>query len=227
MTDQEYLTDEERDLVFFIERFHAVTGVPPEETSMVDYLKSLNYSTTPVALQEILANSLFIKSMEARGIVLGPRVAKGVLTPRQMAAASTMANYVDRRSDGKKLQDLGISTAEYGTWLQDDNFVNYLQGRVERLLNNTTHEAHLGLIRGVRNGNVQAIKLHYELTGRYNPDKEKAVNLRVILSRVIEVIQKNVKDPEALASIGQELNQIAVEATVSQTIKGTAVARRE
>lgn len=199
------------------------------DDSMIDYLKSLGYNVTKKELETFKNNPLFKKSLDSRGIVIDASyVSSGKLTSRQMTAASVMSNYVDRRSDEKKLRDLGISSTEWSTWMLDEKFVTYLQGRTERLLGNSIHEAHMGLIRGVRQGNVQAIKLLYEVTDRYNPDKDSQVNVRMLLGRVVEVIQKHVKDPQILNNLAQELTQVAIEATPigDRTIPGTAVARK-
>lgn len=225
---RKFLSDKERELVLFIERFHSLTGVAPDENSMVDYLKSINYKVSKSELSVMVKEPLFVKSMEARGIVLALGYKLGQLTIQQMTAAAVMTNHIDRRSDEKKLRDMGITTQEWSSWMLDEQFVSYLQGRVEKLLGNSVHEAHMGLIRGAKQGNVPAIKLLYEITNRYNPDKESTVNVRMILNRVVEIIQKHVKDPEILVSMAQELTQLAIEASpvAEKTIPGMAVARR-
>lgn len=224
-----FLKEKERDLILFIEKFHSLAGVTPADDSMMDYLKSLGYNINSQELEIIKENPLFKKSLDARGIVIGKSYAEaGRLSVKQMTAAAIMTNYTDRRSDEKKLRDLGISSSEWQTWLLDEKFYTYLQGRTERILGNSVHEAHLGLIRGVRQGNVQAIKLLYEITDRYNPDKDEQVNVRVLLGRVVEVIQKHVKDPEVLTNLARELTQVAIEASPigDRVIQGTAVARK-
>lgn len=229
LKEAKFLNDKERELVLFIEKFHSMAGVVPLEDSMLDYLKSIGYNVTKQELKTFIENPLFKKSLDARGIIIGESyVNAGKLTMKQMTAAALMTNYTDRRSDEKKLRDLGISSTEWSTWMLDQKFVEYLQGRTERVLGNSIHEAHLGLIRGVRQGNVQAIKLLYEITNRYNPDRDEQVNVRLLLGRVVEVIQKHVKDPQVLSNLAQELTQVAIEASPigDRTIPGTAVARK-
>jgi hypothetical protein len=219
MADKKYLTEIERDLVIFIEKFHSMTGIPPEEVAMEDYLKSIGYNVTPVAIKEMLDNPLFKKSMDSRGIILGSEYKTGKLTVRQMTAAQVMTNIFDKRSDAKKLSDIGVSTTEYAGWMQEQNFYDFVIGKTERLLGNSVHEAHLGLIRGVKSGNVPAIKLLYEITNRYNPDQESQVNMRLLIGRFVEVIQKYVKDPEVLENMARELQLIAYEAS-PQVVRG-------
>ena len=70
----------------------------------------------------------------------------------------------------------------------------------------------MGLMRGVNQGNTASIKLYYEMTGRYNPNEENQVNVRLLIGRVLEAIQKHVRDPNTLNSLAIELSQLAIEA---------------
>jgi YesN/AraC family two-component response regulator len=68
------------------------------------------------------------------------------------------------------------------------------------------------LLRGVNKGNTASIKLYYELTGRYNPNEEQNVNIRILIAKMLEVIQKHVRDPNTLNQLAVEFSQIAIEA---------------
>jgi hypothetical protein len=67
-------------------------------------------------------------------------------------------------------------------------------------------------MRGVRQGNTSAISLYYKLTGRYDPDQENQVNVRMLIGRILEAIQKHVQDPETLNRLAVEMSQLAIEA---------------
>lgn len=200
----------QKEAVLFIERYHSVAGLFPEDSDIIEYLK-INKGFTElnsVSIINLKENEFFLKSMEARGIP----VDNSSLTARQMAAASLMLNLTDRRSDEKKLRDLGISTEEWTTWMQNKNFAKYMQDRSEALIANSLHEAHMGLMRGVRQGNTSAIGLYYKMTGRYDPDQENQVNVRLLIGRILEAIQKHVRDPEVLNRLAVEMSQLAIEA---------------
>lgn len=220
MTEVEsgYLEDWQRDAIYFIERHHSVAGTIPKDDDIIEYLKyTKNHPNINVVSIDILKSSpLFKASMESRGLVLnyGEGELRHVfdLTQRQMAAASLMLNPKDRRSDEKKLRDLGIATEEWNNWIQNKTFAEYLRERSEVLVNNSMHEAHLGLMRGVVQGNTASIKLYYEMTGRYNPQEEQNINIRLLIGQVLEAIQKHVRDPGTLNSIAIEMSQIAIQA---------------
>lgn len=222
--DVQYFEPWQTDVVLFIERVHSVTGAVPKDADILEYIRFTKKNPDfPVAkLSEFKEDPRFLTSMESRGIP----VAENILTAEQMAAASVMLNLTDRRSDEKKLRDLGISTEQFSNWMQNSVFAEYMRQRSEVLITNSTHEAHMGLMRGVRSGNTASIKLYYEMTGRYNPEADNQVNLRVFIMRVLEAIQKHVRDPTVLNALSIELSQLSLDAanpnspSVANTIKG-------
>lgn len=199
----ETLTDIELDLVFFIERFHSSTGAAPTVAQINQRFTGL----TPQLMEDFRTNPLVQKSFQARGIIYPPAADR--FTSEQMHAASVMLDLIDRRSDEKKLRDIGVSTRQWATWLQDDNFAAYLRDRSEKLLENSTHEMHKGLLKGVRQGNLAAVRTAYEITGRYDPNKVEQVDLRAVLHTFIEVLQKYIKDPVLLHAIAMDLSSVA------------------
>jgi hypothetical protein len=197
------LSDAELDLIFFIERFATSNGVAPTRAQIDMRFTGLN----DAFFEAFQSNPLVQKSFHARGIQWPP--AGDHLSPEQMHAVAVMTDLVDRRSDEKKLRDLGITTRQWATWLQDDYFAEYLRDRSEKMIANSTHEIHRGLMKGVRNGNVASVKLAYELTGRYRPNEESQIDVRRVLHTFIEVIQKYVKDPIVLHKIAMDLSNAA------------------
>lgn len=198
----DWLSDAQMEMVFFIERFHAMQGEVPDDEIMHKRFKLGDGELTNFKLHPLVA-----KSMSFRGIVYPPL--REHFTDRQMAAVAMMTNYTDRRSDEKKLRDVGITAREWATWLLDDKFQEYLTSRSERMLAGAQHEAHLGLIKGMRNGNVASVKLYNEMTGRYNPEADNQVNIRMLLHSFIEILQRHISDPVMLHRIASELTQAA------------------
>jgi hypothetical protein len=213
----EFLEPWQREAVLFIERQHSTTGAVPPDNDIIEYLKFLKFPVNSEHIDNLKDNKLFQASMQSRGIVVntnedGQLMDVKTLTQRQMAAAAIMLNLTDRRSDEKKLRDIGVSTEEFSTWMQNAQFVEYMRQRSEQLIASSVHEAHMGLLRGVRQGNTASIKLYYELTGRYNPNEENQVNVRLLIGRVLEAIQKHVKSPDTLNALAIDLSQLAIEA---------------
>lgn len=205
----ETITETELDLVHFIERFHASYGSTPSDEKLRQRFDGL----TPELLRDFKENPLVIKSFKARGIMYPPM--EDMFTADQMHAIAAMTDLVDRRSDEKKLRDIGVTTRQWATWLLDDQFAQYVNARAEKLLANSNFEGHKALLKGARNGNVNSAKMLYEITGRYNPNAEAQVDVRTILYTFIEILQRHVKDPSTLNAIAMELGQVASVETIA------------
>lgn len=227
--EQQYLKDWELDVVNYIEKVHSTTGTVPSDNAIIDYVNENNkVFINSSELARLKINPLFKASMEVRGIVVNYSPDAELndvteLTPRQLAAAAVMMNISDRRSDEKKLRDIGVSTEEWTNWLQNITFSEYLRDRSEVLVNNSIHDAHIGLLRGVKQGNTASIQLYYKLTGRYDPDAESNVNVRLVIGRVLEAIQKHIRDPQTLNALAVEMSQIAIESGSSPVAKSNTI----
>lgn len=201
-TSPDYLSDRQMDVVFFIERYHALEGKVPTSQIIHD-----RFELFEGEYESFTRHPLVAKSMKHRGITFP--AAEDVLSPEQMSAIAAMLDYTDRRSDEKKLRDVGITTRQWTTWMLDDTFSDYLRERSERMLLNSQHEAHKGLLKGVRNGNVASVKYMNEMTGRYNPEADNNVNIRALLMGMIEILQKYIQDPIVLHGIATEMMNAA------------------
>lgn len=216
-------------IIDFIEAYHTTNGEFPGRSVIIRAIKiadpEANYD--PGELDALLEDDNFIKSLNERGIVPPWKMATSPvgLTTEQLAAVAVLNNPKDRRSDQKKLADLGISMRKYSGWCHDKRFSNYMKISANALLENMEAEAHMGLIRSLGNNNTQAQKLYFEMTGRWNPAYESSVNVQVLMTRFVEIIQKHVHDPQVLQGIAADLQLAAVETgAVNQqrTIAGSA-----
>lgn len=202
MTEIATLSDIDFELIQFVERFHGTVGRTPTEAEL-----NHRFELEDGVLAAFKINPLVKKSFSRRGIFFP--APEDVFSDAQMHAVAAMTDIYDRRSDAKKLSDIGVSTRQWSTWLQDDAFAEYVNSRTEKLLEHATFESHKGLLKGVRNGNVAAVKLAYEVTGRYRPNEEQQIDVRRLLHTFIEVLQKHVKDPTLLHVIAMDLSNVA------------------
>lgn len=211
--DNSYLSDQFMDMVFYIERYHSTMGEAPTDENL-----NRRFGVEQPTIEEFKIHPLVQKSLKHRGIVY-PRY-EDRLNDRQMAAVAAMLNYTDKRSDEKKLRDIGITTREWHGWLLDDAFAGYVRDRSEKLLANSQHEAHLGLIKGIRTGNIAHVKLYNEMTGRYNPEAESNFNVRLLLGKFIEILQKHIQDPAVLNVIAMEITNAAAREQMGNPVGG-------
>lgn len=194
----------------------------PEQLSIVNYYEEWYHSNedinckqpdiekmsqalkmTPTELFTHLGLEPVKAALERRGISL-PGTIQG-LSAEQLAVANVILDFTDDRPQKKKLADFNISTQRYNGWLKQPAFQQYIRGRAEALLGNVQHEAHAALLKNVQRGDLNSIKLYYELTGRWSPRTQGDVNVQLLIMRVIESVQKNVKDPVAIQAIANDI----------------------
>jgi hypothetical protein len=182
-----------------------------------------------------LLKEAFQNALSEQGIVL--RSAKDgfkarTLTAEQLAAANTLLDLADTRSQKKKLQDLGISTVKYNSWLKDPVFKDYLMQRAENTLGDHGHEANLALLDAVRSGNIQAIAYYNEMTGKFVPESKRGatksaqVDVQGIIVSIIEIIQQEVTDLPTQEAIGKRLMNL-IQATQMANALTTAATPQE
>jgi hypothetical protein len=129
-----------------------------------------------------------------------------VLTDKQVAAISLITNFSDTRPNAAKLTAIGVTPEEYNGWLSNPEFKKELTNRADDILDNVYPEAQAALAKKVKTGDITALKFYYEITGR--AQSPEVVNMKLTMIRVIEAIQKHVKDPEILQAIASEINAV-------------------
>lgn len=176
------------------------------------------FGFTKKYFRECMADERVQEALEERGISLRDfHVEPGswqskALTPEQLLVANTMLDITDTRSEKKKLQDLGVKTTQYQTWLRDPVFSNYLRTRAEAMLGDNQYDVHLALVSEAKAGNIKAIQYLNELNGRFisqagrNGNAESAVvNLQNMIVRIVEIVQDEVDDPATQLRISEKL----------------------
>lgn len=201
------LSDSQRYVITFIEQQYALNGVVPSAEYIAEQF-------TDVSLTGLYNSAEFCAALERRGIP-NPKPPKtiqgpvGVLTAQQLLVANTMLDFRDTRSNKNKLKDLECDTQTYQTWLKDPAFSNYIQTRAEQLLGESGHEVNLALIQRAGTGDTNAMRLYYGITGRYSerPDNS-AIDVALVLIKVLEVIQRHISDAETLEAIAGDLSNL-------------------
>lgn len=188
------LTVEHRSLLTFIEQYWYQNQAYPSAAAFNRWAEESSLTFPKVRSLELD----LIDYLAKRGIT--PSKADTKLTQEQLAAANLILNYTDRRSKANKLKALGITPTQWDGWLRQKIFKEYLANRTGEMLDLNTDVAHTGLLGAVERGEAAALKLYYEMTGHYRQDSPQA-NINVIMTLLIEVIQKEITDPDLLRRI--------------------------
>lgn len=129
------------------------------------------------------------------------------LSDKQLAVINTLLNPFDRRSQNKKLAELGINPSTLYGWMKNKRFSQYYNDRAEEMFGpEGLPVAHEALMRKVAEGNLGAIKLFYEVSGRHTGvNKQEIANLKLVFARFTEILQRHVS-PDTMRTIVGELN---------------------
>lgn len=139
------------------------------------------------------------------------------LSPIQIAAAETMLNPYDKRGQTSKLKALGIKPATYHGWTSNKLFSEYMKQRSEDLFGNAMPAAQDALVRKMMAGETSAIKLYMEIQGRYSKTgQQSSQDFRLLVLRLIEILQKHIKDPALLQIISEDVKYL-VDPQIQQT----------
>lgn len=137
------------------------------------------------------------------------------ITKEQLAAIVTVVNFEDRRSRATKLKELGITPQQWQGWLKQTAFKEFLHELSASNLSDAAYVANDALVRAMDRGDVNAIKYYGEITGRAQRESPQLQNIKIVLARVVESIQKHIKDPELLQAIGEDFERILSGAVTS------------
>lgn len=157
-------------------------------------------------LSEALFKATFKRGLTNRGVPIPEELPFG-LTDLQMAGILLVGNMNDRRSIPAKLKSLNISMAKWNGWMKNPEFKNNLHRLVSGDFQDAVHIAQQALVKAVERGDVNAIKFYMELTGRSVDGASASTvnNLKMVITRLVEVIQFHVQDPETLRAIRADL----------------------
>lgn len=192
------LTPVEWDITNAVEQLFYVDGVIPS-IDRVCKLTGLSKDTVTKSLNDPVVSA----SLTLRGIDMGK--SNELLSTEQLAALAVFFDTKDGRSLKKKLNDIGVTTQQWDIWKRDSNFQSHFRARAEASLLNNIAETEVALLDSAHRGDISAIKLHLEMAGRWSSKTVGELNVEFLLMKILEAVQKHVKDPTALENIANEL----------------------
>lgn len=188
----------------WVEQFWHTHKRYPSDAELMHHFK-----WTREELDIVHASKFYMHCLKDRGI----NFKAGAFTELQQAALTIISNIHDTKPNNVKLAAIGVTPAMYHGWMQDPAFNSELQRRFEDTLDNIYPDAQAALARQIKSGHFGALKFYFEMTGRAS--SPEVVNVRLMMNRVIEAVQKHVTDPEVLQAIAAEIHQ-AQAASVAQ-----------
>lgn len=164
------------------------------------------------AIQQYMATSHYREGMYERGIEI---TAAETLTQEQTAAMMVLSDISDRRSPTAKLKALGISSAKHRAWLKQKPYNDAFNQLTSSALKEAIPLAEVKLAENAAAGDLSTIKFLFEVTGRYNPAAQQAVDAQALVSVMVDAAQEVLGgQPELLK---EYINLVRLKA---QSIKG-------
>lgn len=211
------LTPPQWDLICFSEQYWRENGFFPSFGEL-----ATETGMNPSEVESLIFDPLTKKHLEARGIDWKqdrPQSESKAserrngrtkrLSDIQLAAAATILNPADKRSVTAKLESLGVSASTYAGWKKSKVFNDYMTSQGKALFDEFMPDMENSLISKATSGDVRAIKYAFEVSGRHRANQgEELVNVKMLIIRLIEVIQRHVTDPEKLQAIAKEIEAI-------------------
>lgn len=203
------------DVICCVEEYHDKHGEFPS-------LRFISQKTgiPQVKVSEYLQNEVVQRAFENRGIDWKPSKEKN-LTPKQIAAIHQMVDISDIRPIKEKLADVGVKPSQWYGWKKQRHFMEAYRQAAEKLYGESIPEIHKSIIQEAINGSFNHQKLILAMTGIYDERKQDQLDIRWLMTRVLEVIQKHVSDPTTLEQIASEFESLL--APQKATIKGSAI----
>lgn len=180
-----------KDEVYTADVIHSLWPTDPGERWRADIRPSIT------AIQQYQSTPEYRSGMAKRGIEVNPNVSE--LTQEQLACISVLTDYSDRRSFTSKLRALGISSSTYRGWLKQRAFNDAIRKLAGASLSEALPLAETALAEKASNGDLGALKFLFEVTGRYNPAQQQAIDAQELIAIMVDVAQEVMsKDPEML-----------------------------
>lgn len=204
------LTDNEALVVRYMEQtFWEVGSIPTNE--VIEQRTGISQDR----IRAMWKKDVFRNALMARGIQIDLEDAKGILTMEQLTCANLLLNLHDKRTDRQKIKamkDAGfeISSQQYHAWMRQPAFRDYITKRAEQLFKSSNFQAYKAVTQSIEEGDLAAVKLSWEMQGIYNPKVQVDVNVGDIIVKLLEIITRNVTDPDILQVIASEVEQLGV-----------------
>lgn len=207
--DLEVINSPEGKVVSSIERYYWIhSKMPPVDYIATDVnfpyndvVKILEHPTTKAKLVDKgIINNYQAERMSSYLTFLELAHDHPGLDPIQILAANMLLNTADRRSERKKLEEIGVKPQTLAAWKRQPAFMEFYRKRAKNIFGELDVAANQAMARMISDDNFAAVKLFYEMNGDYTPKAEVnvKVNVHLVLTTVVEIIARYVDEETAV-----------------------------
>jgi hypothetical protein len=165
-----------------------------------DYAEAAGPRPSAEAIRRYFGTDEYRRNMDKRGVNIDP--ADAGLTAEQIAVLSYLADTSITKGFGTRLKDLGVDNATYKAWLRQKPFSDAIRNLAGNALNDSIPIAEVQLAAQAQAGSLPAIKFMMQVTGRYDPIRQEAVDTQALIAVIVDVMQEKLgQQPELLRDI--------------------------
>ena len=92
--------------------------------------------------------------------------------PKQKYLAELLANPEDRRTQTAKFEEANVPSKTFYRWKKDKRFIDYVNSLIPAFTDTQIPVAWRALCNQAAKGNIQAVKLFFEMKNMYSEKKE-------------------------------------------------------
>lgn len=132
-------------------------------------------------------------------------------TRKMLLFVNKLLDMDNNSSKTKIAEDLDIDRKTVYLWYKNSDFIKWLNKQAENLFAESKTDRLRVALRKAKAGDYSFSKLIFEMTGEYTPTVKQDINIKVteiIISHVVEVINKYVADEDIRKQISQELYNV-------------------
>jgi len=163
-------------------------------------------SLTKKEVETVWPSSKFQKSLETRGIAT---TKNPNLTLRQETFLQAYLNPMNLKTPQVLAKQMKITAIELDGWMRQKEFAKAMSAKAQDNLEKYIPMADQALGQLVQQGDMKAITFLNQLTGRFDANKQGAIDIGNIMMQVQDVILRHVREPEVKRNIARELIMIA------------------
>lgn len=97
---------------------------------------------------------------------------KANITPKQKKVAEMLADFCEPMTYSEIIEESKISKATFNKWIGDRNFTEYTNSLVEKYTDIELCQVYKALCKKAKSGDVSAMKLFFEMKGKYKNQVE-------------------------------------------------------
>lgn len=166
------------------------------------------------SITALLQTEEFNYVMACRGVDTG---LTGTLTPQQDFALMVLTD-ITKKTWSARLREAGISQAVFMAWMQNPTFARRWHELSEKLTSNS-ELALIQLQQQVGDGNMRAIELALEVSGRHDRMQIANLNVIAVMNRIMEIIARRLSDqPDTLREIAGDFRRLGEEINLNSNI---------